>query len=124
MGRTFLQVSKRSSLQFQFGSSDDSLFGSGNDCAFCVDDHHAPSVKSLLCHVTSHSSQDEIGSVNNLLGLCDSYCLFHFSEIPPSPSSNPKVFALMSRAASRTNFSGGRVPLDSTRKLKVFAFGS
>src|SRR5207253_5503575 len=124
MGRAFFQVSERSSLQFQLGSSDDSLLGSGNDCAFCVDDHHAPSVKSLLGHVTGHSSQDEIGSVYDLFGLRDSYYLFHFSEITPSPSSNPKVFALMSRAASRTNFSGGRVPVDSTRKLKVFAFAS
>src|SRR5437667_5882076 len=124
MGRAFLQVSKRSSLQFQLGSSDNSRLGSGNDCAFCVDDHHALSVKSLLGHVTGHSSQDQIGSVNNLFGLGDGYCLFHFSEIPPSPSSNPKVFALMSRAASRTNFSGGKVPVDATRKLKVFAFWS
>src|SRR5467141_2275074 len=124
MGRALLQISEGSGLSVPLVARDDTCFGSRNDCPFRVDAHHAFSVESFLGHVTGHSSQDEVGSVYDLLRLSNDYYLFHFSDIPPSPSSKPRVFALISRAASRTNFSGGNVPVDSTKKLKVFALGS
>src|SRR5712692_5738507 len=118
-------ATERSRFQFCLCARYNPCLCPRNDCAFGIQHDHPLPLQCLLRNVARHSSQDQIRCVNNFfLGRETCNQFFQLSVIPPSPSPKPTDFALMIRAASRTIFSGGIVPVDSTRNVKVRAFSS
>src|SRR5712692_6002915 len=118
-------ASKSSGFQFCLGSGDNSGLCPRDYCTFGIQHDHLLPLQCLLRHVARHSSQNQIGCVNNFFlrrETCNQF--FQLSVSPPSPSPKPTDFAFIIRAASRTIFSGGIVPVDSTRNVKVRAFAS
>src|SRR3989442_8512864 len=125
MSWSFFLVAESSCFQFRLRPGDDSGLCAGDDSSFGIQYYHLLPFKGLFRDVACHSSQDQIGCVNNFLfrgETCDQF--FQLSVIPPSPSPKPTDFALIIRAASSTIFSGGIVPVDSTRNVNVRAFSS
>src|SRR6267143_6430939 len=118
-------ATKSSRFQLRLCPGNDSSLCPRNNCAFGIQHDHLLPFQCLLRNVARHSSQDQIRCVNNFFlrrETCNQF--LQLSVIPPSPSPKPTDFALMIRAASRTIFSGGMVPVDSTRNVKVRAFSS
>src|SRR6267143_2709394 len=118
-------VAECSRFQFCLGSCNDSGLCPRYDSLFSIEYNHLLSFEGLLRNVACHSSKNQVRRVNNLFFRREirNY-FFQLSVIPPSPSLKPADFALIMRAASRTIFSGGIVPVDSTRNVKVLAFSS
>src|SRR5713226_2512329 len=120
-----LLVTKSSRFQFRLRPRYNPSLRPRNNCAFSIQHDHPLPLQRLLRHIARHPSQDQIRCVNNFFlrrKTCNQF--LQLSVIPPSPSPKPTDFALMIRAASRTIFSGGIVPVDSTRNVKVRAFSS
>src|SRR2546425_9909957 len=118
-------ATERSRLQFCLRPRDNSGLCPRDDCTFSIQYDHLLPLQGLLRNVTGHPSQDQIRSINNFFLRRETRNHFlQLSVIPPSPSPKPTEFALIIRAASRTIFSGGIVPVDSTRNVNVRAFSS
>src|SRR5438132_10324481 len=125
MSWSLILATKGSRLQFCLRPRDNSGLCPRDNCTFSIQHDHLLPLQGLIGDVTSHPSQDQIRSVNHFFfrrETCDHF--FQLSLIPPSPSPKPTDFVLLIRAASRTIFSGGIVPVDSTRNVKVRAFSS
>src|SRR5712692_2760244 len=125
MSWRLILASKSSGFQFCLRPGDNSGLCPRNYCTFGIQHDHLLPFEGLFRDVACHSSQDQIRCVNNFFlrrKTCNQF--LQLSVIPPSPSPKATDFALIIRAASRTIFSGGIVPVDSTRNVKVRAFSS
>src|SRR5438094_5526701 len=125
MSWSFFLVAEGSCFQCRLRPGDNSGLCPRDNGTFGIQHDHLLSFKGLFRDVACHSSQDQIGCVNNFFfwgETCNQF--FQLSVIPPSPSPKPTDFVLIIRAASRTIFSGGIVPVDSTRNVNVRAFSS
>src|SRR5207249_1510712 len=76
MSWSFFLVAKRTRFQFRLRPGDNSGLCPRDNSTFGIQHHHLLPFKGLFCDVACHSSQDQIGCVNNFLfwrETCDQF---------------------------------------------------